>query len=148
MGENMSFKIDRTKALEKYVKHAKDAADELVENFCKRSDIIDLATSEAAQKLWIAKITDPKVQERRIKNLKKVSITELHTAMREYGGENYKKGVEKKKTKWQKRVEPYFDVIESVVPTLPPKTADPMENIDNRLKAIVAALVKKKEEIG
>jgi len=41
---------------------------------------------------------------------------------------------------------PYKAALEAV--DLPQKTGDPMTNIDQRLKPIVAALVAKKEEEG
>ena len=47
--------------------------------------------------------------------------------------------------KRKKNYEPYRAALEAL--ELPPRTADPMVNIDNRVKAVVKTLVEKKKEL-
>jgi len=56
-------------------------------------------------------------------------------------GEAIRKSVEKQAEKWA----PYREALEKL--TLPERSADPMANIDNRLKAVVKTLVEKRKEL-
>jgi len=99
-----------------------------------------------AQALYEEQMSNPAVLARRASGIEKVSNTDMQNAMREKGAPVIGSRMAAADGKWGTGWSPYKAALEAV--DLPQKTGDPMTNIDQRLKPIVAALVAKKEEEG
>jgi len=98
------------------------------------------------QALFEEKMRDPAVLARRSKNIQKVSDAEFRTALSEKGAPILASRMSSAAGDQAAGYAPYRTALEAV--NLPKRTADPMSNIDNRLKPIVSALVAKKAEVG
>ena len=97
------------------------------------------------QDLYEERMRDPAVLSRRRAGLEGVSEEEWKRNAADIGATRIGPGMLANAAKRKVKYEPYRTALESV--ELPPKTADPMANIDNRAKPIVAALVEKKKEL-
>jgi len=105
----------------------------------------DAATSDDAEELYAAKVSEAVTAKRRQKALLLVSEADWKARARDIGGAIIGTKVSKSVDKHAKAFAPYREAIAGV--ELPPKTIDPMANIDNRLKAVVSALVEKRKEL-
>ena len=103
------------------------------------------ATSSEAEELWRAKLQEAIAAERRKKALEMVSEEEWKKMAKTKGANRIGVGMRAAVDKHAKRYAPYAEALKAV--DLPPRTIDPMANIDNRLKPIVEALVAKKKEL-
>jgi len=99
----------------------------------------------AGQALYEEKMTNPDILKRRAKRIETMTDEDWRRPALELGVRNIGPGLKAKIDKWAGRWAPYRSALEAV--ELPPKTADPEANIDNRLKPIVRALVEKKKEL-
>ena len=97
------------------------------------------------QELYEAKMSDPAVLARRAKALARLSDEDWRKAALEKGKERIGRGMAFGAEKWAKEWRPYAEALAAL--ELPPRSVDPMANIDNRLKAVVSTLVEKKKEI-
>lgn len=103
------------------------------------------ATSDEAEDLWAAKLSEAISARRRKKALERVDEAEWKKRAAEIGATIIGTKIAKSVDKWAKNWAPYREALEAV--ELPPKTADPFANIDNRLKKVVEAMITKKKEI-
>jgi len=138
--------IDLSKALEKYKRNAKAASKDWYDGILSTTGIIAAATSEDAQRRYEEKMKDDKVLKLRQKKLAKLTDADIHNAVRAAGESAYRNAIDAKGDKWRREFDPYAKVIDSVVPSLPAKGTDPLENVDRRVKPIVKALHDKKYE--
>ena len=134
---------DLTKAKGRYTAIADEAARRYTESI---PDIVCKEPAKAGQSLYEEKMRDPNVLARRLKKIDRVSDEEFKSALVTKGAPRIATGMRAGGDKWEKNFSPYKDALEGV--TLPAKTADPIANIDSRLKPVVQALVNKKNEIG
>lgn len=111
----------------------------------KVTGFISAASSDDAEALYAARIQEAISAKRRAKALSKLSDADWKTPALTKGaariGPGMTAAVEKHAANWS----PYRAALEAVV--LPARTADPMANIDARVKPIVEALVSKKKEL-
>jgi len=98
------------------------------------------------QPLYETKMMDPAVLARRKDKIEKLTDDDWRNPYIEKGGPIIGPRVKAALPKYETKVDPYLKAIAAV--ELPPRVVDPMENIENRVKPIVAALVAKKEELG
>lgn len=91
------------------------------------------------QALYEARMQDPNVLKRREKGLQNVSDADWKNNVLAKGVQRIATGMESSASKQSANYEPIRAALESV--TLPPRSADPMANIDNRVKPIVKAIV-------
>jgi predicted exporter len=105
----------------------------------------DPATSDEAQALWVAKITDPAVQARRVRRMASVPNSVWQNQAKTVGGVRIGPGMTGAVDKQASGFAPYRSVLESI--DLPARTTDPDTNIDNRVKPIARALHQKKMEL-
>jgi hypothetical protein len=105
----------------------------------KRADWATPATSDAAQRLWIEKITSPEVQERRLTRLKQVSNTDWQQAAIEKGAPVIGDRIRRAVPKYKERFGPILDAMNTAAERAPPRTADWRTNITNRLIPVVEA---------
>jgi len=103
------------------------------------------ATSDDAEALYGARLTEAIAAKRRQKALLRVDEADWKRRAEEIGGAIIGTKVAKSVDKHAEGFSPYREALEAV--ELPPKEVDPMVNIDNRLKAVVSALVEKKKEL-
>lgn len=138
--------IDRTKFKERYVSGASANADKLVENYVATPGKLDAAKSEQAEKNYAVKVAEAVANKSRQKALGKVSESEMNAAMLAKGGSAYRAGTAASADKTLKNVEPYLATLDNL--KLPARTADPMQNIDNRVKGVAKALIDTKKRVG
>jgi hypothetical protein len=136
--------IDRNSAMNEYKNRTAGAAQKLVDKYTATSGKLAKASSDSAQKAYIAGVSDPKAQARRQQNLRKLNEEDLNAAMRAKGGAAYSTGTQAGADKWSKNVEPYLQTIESTVAGLPERTRDVTQNVTNRVLPIAKALNAKK----
>jgi len=97
----------------------------------------------AAEELWAAKVAEAAAAKRRARRIAEVTNEQWKTAAAEKGSARIGPGMAAAKEKYAKGMAAVLETIRNV--SLPPRTTDPMANIDNRVKPIVAALKKLKE---
>lgn len=97
------------------------------------------------QALYAEKMSDASVQGRRARAIERVSNEEWKSRALNIGAGRIGDGISKSVEKQSKGFAPYHATL--VATDLPARTADPMANIDNRLKTVVSALVDKKKEL-
>ena len=96
----------------------------------------------AAEDLYAAKVQEAIANKSRAKGLAKVSDEQWRQAAMTKGGARIGPGMAAAKDKYASGMGEVLSTIQSV--TLPPRSADPMANVDNRVKPIVDALSKMK----
>jgi len=139
----------KIKPLEEIKKRYGEAATVIPERYGRAiervTDWAEKATSEEAEALYAEKLRAAIEAKRRQKALKRVSNEEWKKRARELGKARIGEGVRKSVDKHAREFAPYHEALAGL--ELPPKTADPMANIDNRLKKVVETLVAKKKEL-
>ena len=103
------------------------------------------AASAEAEDLWKVKIAEAAAVSRRQKAVAQVSNSEWQGKAANIGATRIGAGMTAGADKRTRNFEPYRGAIEGT--TLPARTADPMTNIDNRVKGIVKSLVDTKKSI-
>lgn len=103
-----------------------------------------IAKGVAAEDLYAQKVQEAIASKRRAVNLAKVSDDQWRTAAKEKGAARIATGMTASKEKFASGMARVLSTIQGV--TLPPRTADPIANVDNRVKPIVAALAKLKDQ--
>jgi hypothetical protein len=99
-----------------------------------------------AQGVYEEKMRDPSVLARRATSIAKVSNEEWKQKALQKGASRIGPGMEASKDKRTRNFEPYRSALEGV--QLPPRTADAMTNVQNRVMPIVQALVDAKKRQG
>jgi len=97
------------------------------------------------EELWAAAVSAAAAERRRAKGIEKVTDEEWRHAADVKGGARIGPGITEGLPKYATNWAPYRAAIEAT--EIAPKTIDPMANIDNRVKPIVAALIAKKKEL-
>ena len=109
------------------------------------SDWQEKASSEAAESLYAEKVQEAVAAKRRQKAVGNVSNSEWQGKAANIGATRIGAGMTAGADKRTRNFEPYRAAIEGV--SLPDRTADPMANVDARVKPIVSALVETKKSI-
>ncbi|GAG60168.1 unnamed protein product [marine sediment metagenome] len=109
------------------------------------SDWQEKASSDAAESLYAEKVAEAVAAGRRKKAVSAVSNAEWQGAAANVGAARIGAGMTAGAGKRTSNFEPYRSAIEGV--TLPARTADPLANVDARVKPIVSALVETKKSI-
>ena len=138
--------IDRAKFKERYVAGASANAEKLVENYTKKAGKLDAAKSPQAETNWAASVQRAIAEKSRQKGLNKVTEADMNNAMTAKGGTNYRTGTAAAGDKTLARAEPFLATLDNL--TLPARTVDPMQNIDNRVKGVARALIETKKRVG
>jgi hypothetical protein len=111
----------------------------------KKAKWKEAAISDEAEELWKEKVVEAAEKRRRKARLEKVSEEEWRSLAANLGAKRIKESLEGRIDKWAANWKPYAEALANT--ELEPKTADPEENIDRRVKPVVKALVNKKKEI-
>lgn len=102
--------------------------------------------SEGGQDLYVQRMQDPNVLARRLSGIQNVSDTEFRNAVITKGAPVLQSRMAAAGPKWGTRWSPFRTALEGL--TLPARVADPMQNIDNRLKPVVQTMIDTKEQIS
>ncbi len=97
------------------------------------------AAAISGQQLYEEKMRDPEVLSKRARSLERVNEGDWKARAANIGSSRIASGMQASAGKQADNYEPIAEAIRSV--TLPTRTADPMSNIDNRVKPIVRAAV-------
>lgn len=101
----------------------------------------------AGQALYVVKMTDPTILERRKTKLERISDEDWKKPAKEKGSVRIGPGMIAASGKQSDNFEPYRSELEGL--ELPARTADPMTNVTNRVGGIAVALAeRKKKELG
>jgi len=109
------------------------------------TDWQEKASSAEAEDLYAQKIAEAVSAKRRQKAVSAVSNAEWQGKAANIGSARIGQGMSANADKRTRNFEPYRSAIEGV--SLPARTADPMANVDARVKPIVSALVETKKSI-
>ncbi len=102
--------------------------------------------SQQGQDLYVQQMQNPEVLARRSSGIAKVSDTEFKAALRAKGAPVIAGRMSAAAGKMAQNFAPYRSALESL--TLVARTADPMTNVDNRVKPVVQAMVDTKRAQG
>ena len=102
-----------------------------------------IAKAIAAEDLYAQRVQEAIASKKRARALAEVTDEDWRRAAQEKGAARIGPGMTASKEKFGKGIARVLEVIQGV--QLPPRTADAMANVDNRVKPIVAALRKMKE---
>lgn len=111
------------------------------EGVANAKDVI--AKAIAGEELYAQKVQEAIASKKRARKLAEVSDEQWRAAAIDKGAARIGPGMTAAKAKFSTGIGKVLDVIRGV--TIAPRVADPMANIDNRVKPIVAALHKLKE---
>ena len=139
--------IDLEEAKKDWQSGAKAKVDKLIRKYTAKPGKIAAATSDAAQKAYIAGVTDPTSQKLRLARLKELTDADLNTAMEAKAPAAYPAGVDAAVDKYSRHVDPYFKEIDVIVPKLKPKTRDARTNVMERVIPIAVGLQNKKKAL-
>lgn len=109
------------------------------------TDWQEKASSEAAESLYAEKIAEAVSAKSRQRGVSASSNAEWQGKAASVGATRIGAGMTANADKRTRKFEPFRAAIEGV--SLPPRTADPMANVDARVKPIVSALVETKKSI-
>jgi len=109
------------------------------------SNWAEKASSNEAEDLWKQKIAEAAAANRRQKAVSQVSNAEWQGKAANVGSQRIGQGMTANADKRTRNFAPYHAAIESV--SLAPRSADPMANVDARVKPIVQSLVDTKKSI-
>ncbi len=140
--------IDRTAAKANYISGASANADKLVKNYIATPGKLDAARSESAERLYAEKVQQAIANKSRQKALGKVNESDMNAKMSAVGATNYRSGTRDNADKQAKNVEPFYAGLDGLTGKYPARTADPMANIDNRVKLVAKTLIEIKKRLG
>lgn len=139
---------DMNKLQEKYRTRASGAAQDLVDNYTARTDKLARASSDNAEKAYAAGVQNAVAKKRRQKGLKKLSEEDLNKGMRDKGQTAYSTAVNASGDKWSKNAAPFISEAERISASLPARSADPLANVDARVKPVVKGLSDLKDKMS
>lgn len=102
-----------------------------------------IAKGVAAEDLYATKVQEAIASKRRATELAKVTDAEWKAAASDKGARRIGEGMTKSLPKFNKGIAEVLSTINGV--EIAPRTADPMANVDGRVKPIVAALAAMKK---
>ena len=97
----------------------------------------------AAEELYAQKVQEAVASKRRARKLSEVTDEQWRAAAKSKGAQRIGPGMTASKEKFNKGIGRVLETIRGV--SIAPRTADPIANVDNRVKPIVSALHKLKE---
>jgi len=135
----------KVKPLAQIEKNYKDAAGTAASRY-KDSipGVVWQSEAIAGQAIYEAKMMDPAVLARRATEIAKVSDTEFRNALATKGAPVLASRMAAAAPKMSAGYAPIRSALEAL--TLPARTADPMANIDARLKPVVATMIAAAEK--
>lgn len=102
-----------------------------------KADWATAAASDQAEANFAAGISEAVAKKKRQAGVRAISNADWQSAAVNKGAPIIGERIRGALGKWMSNWGPKYDRITSLVPTLPPKTTDPMANIDSRLKRVV-----------
>lgn len=136
----------KIKKLETIKEHYKGAAGTAAARFKDAIPTIEWQKPALeGQDLYVEQMKRDEVLARRKIQIAKVSDAEFRAALEMKGAKVIRERMEAAADKQASGFSPYHKVLSDLI--LPKRSADPIENVDKRLKAVVQALVAKKKEL-
>lgn len=126
---------------------AKAKVSKLVRKYKAKTGKVAAATSDAAQRAYVAGVTDPVSQRLRLTRLKELTDADLDKAMEDAAPVTYPAGIDKSVEKMRRRVSPFMGEIDRIVPTLKPRVRDAAANVTARVTPIAVGLQNKKKAL-
>jgi len=108
----------------------------------RRANWADPAASDTAEALWWAGLEAARAARRRIAGIRRVGDTTWRQLAVSKGAPIIGTRLRDALGKYRANFAPVMDAMLRVLPTLRPKTPDPMANIDNRVKPVVRAAIE------
>lgn len=102
-----------------------------------KADWQTAASSDQAEANFASAISDAVAKKKRQIGIRAISNADWQSAAINKGAPIIGERIRGSLGKWMANWGPKYDRVASLVPTLPPKTTDPMANIDSRLKRVV-----------
>jgi len=130
------------KTIDDAVAHLDQAIARIPERYEKginRANWADPAASDTAEALWWAGLEAARAARRRIAGIQRVGNQTWRRLAVEKGGPVIGTRLRDALGKYRANFAPVMDAMLRVLPTLKPKTPDPMANVDNRVKPVVRA---------
>jgi len=143
----MPMPIDLTTAKGDWQSGSKAKTDKMVTKYKAKTGKIAAATSDDAQKNYVAGVTDPSSQKLRVVRLKELTDTDLNDAMEAKGRTAHPAGVDAAVEKYGKHVDPYFKEIDAILPKLKAPTRDARTNVMERVIPIAVGLQNKRKAL-
>jgi len=140
--------IDKSAWLDDYKSGATARSEKWLREYLRAPDKQRKAASDDAEKLYAEKVTAAIARKARQKSLSKVSESDFNKGAEDAGSGAYSSGVTAKADKALKKVGPYLDEIDRLMPTMPKRGADPMTNLTSRAGHIVKGLADLKKKLG
>lgn len=116
------------------------------EGVAATTDWQEKAASDDAENLWKAKIDEAASRKARQRAISAITNEEWKAAAVNKGAARIGAGMTAAKGKRATKFEPYRSAIEGL--SLPPKTADPAQNVTNRVIPIAIALSELKKSLA
>jgi len=143
----MPMPIDLTAAKEDWQSGSKAKTDKMIRKYKAKTGKIAAATSDDAQKAYVAGVTDPVSQKLRLARLKELSDADLDKAMEDKGRTAHPAGVDAAVDKYGRHVDPFLKEIDAILPKLKAKTRDARTNVTERVIPIAVGLQNKKKAL-
>lgn len=137
---------DMNKLQSKWQTRAGAASNDLVEAYTSKTGKLDAARSDAAEASYAAGVQNAIAKKRRQKALAKVSEEDMNRGMREKGGANYATSIGASGDKWAQKAAPFIAAAEDEARKLPARTANPVQNVTNRVVPIVKRLSEMRDK--
>jgi len=103
----------------------------------QKADWQSAAASDQAEANWATGVSDAISKKKRQVGIRAISNADWQNAAANKGAPIIGDRIRGALGKWMTNWGPKYDRVSSLVGTLPPKTVDPMTNIDQRLKRVV-----------
>ena len=139
--------IDTEEAKKDWQSGSKAKTRKMIDKYKAKTGKVAAATSDDAQKNYIAGVTDPVSQKLRLVRLKELSDADLNKAMEDKAPTSHPAGVDAAVEKYSAHVDPYFKEIDTIVPKLKKKTRDARTNVMERVIPIAVGLQNKKKAL-
>ena len=108
--------------------------------------VAEAAKSEAAESSYQSSMQQVLANRQRQKGLANVTDADIKQGVQAVGAAGYSSQASAKSAKGAKKVGPYLSVLQGVVDSLPPRTADATQNIMGRVVPIATALQNRKRQ--
>ena len=139
--------IDTTAAKDDWQSGSKAKTRKMIDKYKATTGKVAAATTDAAQKNYIAGVTDPVSQKLRLARLKELTDSDLNAAMEAKAPTSHPAGVDAAVEKYSRHVDPYFKEIDVILPKLKAKTRDARVNVMERVIPLAVGLQNKKKAL-
>lgn len=128
-------------------KNYKDSAPTAAARYRDAASTIEWrAPAEAGQELYVERMRDPEVLERRVEGIRDVTDSDFRNAVITKGVPVIQTRMAQSDGKWASGFSPYHSALAAL--ELPPRVSDWEQNVLNRLVPVIKAMLDVKNRIG